>query len=64
MLAFGVARDLGADHTGRVVVVLRAVHAADGALVEQLDLEARRSTGNHADRPNGRSASPLGAAPL
>ena len=39
VLALGVARDLGADDAGGVVVVLGAAHAADGALVEELDLE-------------------------
>ena len=39
MDALGVARDLGADHAGRVGVVLGAAHAADGAVVEHLDLE-------------------------
>src|SRR5215831_16759574 len=39
MLALGVARDLGADHPGCVVVVLGAPHAADRAFVEELNLE-------------------------
>ena len=39
MDALGVARDLGADHAGRVGVVLGAADAADGALAEDLDLE-------------------------
>jgi hypothetical protein len=52
--ALGVARDLGADHARRVGIVGSAAHAADGALVENLDLErARRGavmrTGRGAD---------------
>ena len=39
MDALGVARDLGADHAGRVGIVLGAADTADGALVEDLDLE-------------------------
>ena len=39
MHALGIARDLGADDAGRVVVVRGAAHAADGVRVEQLDLE-------------------------
>ena len=39
MDAFGVARDLGADDTGRVVVLLRPAHAADPAIAEQLHVE-------------------------
>ena len=39
MHALGVARDLGADHARRVAVVGGAANAADGALVEDLDLE-------------------------
>ena len=57
MHALGVARDLGADHARRVVVVRRAAHAADGVVVEHLDLEraGRRAvvrTGGGAD-PDG-----------
>ena len=64
MLALGVTGDLGADDAGRVIVVLGAMHAADGALVDQLDVEraGRRAivrTGGIADplrRPgSGRS---------
>ena len=39
MHALGVARDLRADHTGGVVVVLRAAHAADRVVAENLDLK-------------------------
>ena len=39
MRAFGVARDLGADHARRVGVVRRAAHAPDGVPVEHLDLQ-------------------------
>ena len=39
MDALGVARDLGADHARRIDVVLGAADAADGAAVEDLDLE-------------------------
>ena len=61
VLALGVARDLGADHAGGVVVVLGAAHAADGALVEHLDLEraGRRAivrTGGRADANRRRNA--------
>src|SRR5262249_876293 len=38
MDALGVARDLGADHAERVVILLRAANAADRALVDRLDL--------------------------
>src|SRR5260221_19397 len=37
--AFGIARDLGADHASRVGVVRRAAHAADGAVVENFHVE-------------------------
>jgi xanthine/CO dehydrogenase XdhC/CoxF family maturation factor len=52
--ALGVAGDLGADDAGRVVVLLRAVDAPDGALVQYLDVEraGRRTimrTGRMAD---------------
>ncbi len=57
MHALGVARDLGADHAGGVVVVLRAVDAADGARIEHFDLEragrrtvVRTGGGRDADR--------------
>ena len=53
----GVAGDLGADHARGVAVVLRATHAADGALVDDLHLEragggtiVRTGRGAHADR--------------
>ena len=39
MLALGIARHFRAYHAGGVVVVLGAVHAADGALINQLDFE-------------------------
>ena len=39
MHPLGVARDLGADHAERVVVVLGPAYAPDGALVEHLDFE-------------------------
>jgi len=39
MLTFGIARNFGADHTRGVVVILRAVNAPDGPLVEKLDFE-------------------------
>ena len=39
MLALGIARDLGADDAERVVVVLGAAHAPDGAVVDELDFE-------------------------
>ena len=39
MDALGVARHFGADDAGRVGVVLRPVHAADAAVVQQLDIE-------------------------
>ena len=39
MDALGVARDLGADHAGRIGVVLGAADTADGALAKNLDLE-------------------------
>ena len=55
MDALGVARDLGADHAGGVGVVRRAVHAADGARVEHLDLER---AGRRAIVRTGRSADP------
>ena len=37
--ALGIAGDLLADDAGGVAVVLGAAHAADGALIQQLDLE-------------------------
>src|SRR3712207_9121076 len=37
--ALGVARDLGADHAGRVAVVCRAVHPPDRTTVDHLDVE-------------------------
>ena len=40
--ALGVARDLGADDAGRVAVVLGAVHPADPAVGQQLDVERAR----------------------
>ena len=56
MLALGIARNLRADHAGRVVVVLGAVHAADRALVDDFDIKraGRRAivrTGGKADPP-------------
>ncbi len=39
VLALGVAGNLGADHTGCVVVVLRTAHTPDRPLVEQLDFQ-------------------------
>ncbi len=53
MHALGVARDLGADDAGGVVVVLGAAHAADGALVEQFDLEraGRGQSCGQAEKP-------------
>ena len=37
--ALGVARDLGADDAGCVVVVRGAAHAADGVRIEHFDFE-------------------------
>ena len=37
--AFGIARDLGADHAGRVAVGLRPTHRADALAVQHLDLQ-------------------------
>jgi hypothetical protein len=58
MDALGVARDLGADHAGRVVVVLGAAHPADAAAVDHLDVEragrgAVVRTGGRCDRDVG-----------
>ena len=39
VLALGVARDLGADHAGGVVVILGAMQAPDGVRVDQFDFE-------------------------
>src|SRR5487761_675203 len=39
MLARGIARDLGADHTRRVALAARAVDPADALAVDALDLE-------------------------
>ncbi len=39
MHALGVAGDLGADHAGRVGIIFRAAHAADGVVAENLDFE-------------------------
>src|SRR5690606_29485069 len=39
MNPLGIARDLGADDAGRVVVALGAMDATDGALVDDLDVE-------------------------
>src|SRR5262249_38570661 len=56
MLAFRVARDLGANHSRSVVIILRAVHATDRPLVEQFDFECacRRAIVR-----TGRKANPL-----
>jgi hypothetical protein len=53
MLPLGITCDLGADDAGGVVVVLGAVHAADGALVKQFDFER---AGRRAVVRAGRSA--------
>src|SRR4051794_41912436 len=37
--ALGVTSDLGADHTGRIGLLLRAAHAADAAALDHLDIE-------------------------
>ena len=55
VLPFGVARDFGADHTGRVVVVFCAVHASDRALVEKFDLQR---TGRRTVMRTGRMTDP------
>src|SRR6185295_10574584 len=39
MDAFSVAGDLGANNTGRVAMIGRAVHAADPVVAQQLDVE-------------------------
>ena len=39
MLALGVARDLGADDSGRVVLIRGAADAPDAHAVDALDLE-------------------------
>src|SRR6185369_1154260 len=39
MLTLGVARDLGADDTRRVIVVLGAVHTTDGVRVDEFPIE-------------------------
>ncbi len=57
MLALGIARHFRADHAGGVIVVLGAVHAADGALVDQLDFER---AGRWAIVRTGGIADPLG----
>ena len=57
VLALGVARDLGADHPGGVVVVLGPAHASDGALVEKFHLER---AGRRAIVRAGGIADPLG----
>src|SRR5262245_59791629 len=57
MLAFGVTRDLRADHSRGVVVVFRAMHAPDRALVEQFDFER---AGRWTIVWTGRIANPLG----
>src|SRR5262245_45723516 len=56
MLAFGVARALGADYASRVVVILRPMNTPDGALVENLDLQR---AGRRAIMWTGRMANPL-----
>ena len=53
MDAVGITRDLGADHAGRVAVVLRPVHPADAVAVEQLHVER---TGRRAVVRAGRMA--------
>ena len=53
--ALGIAGDLGADHAGRVAVVLGAAHAARCGRRRRFRHRARRSRGNRADRRNGRS---------
>ena len=58
MLALGIARDLGADHAGGVVVVLGAVHAPDGALIDQLDF---KRAGRRAIVRTGGIADPFGS---
>src|SRR5690606_24524749 len=55
MGALGIARHLGADDASGIAVVLCAAHAANGALVQQLDVEraggrAIMRTGGMADR--------------
>ena len=56
MLPLGVTRDLRADHSRGVVVVFRAMHAPDRALVEQFDFER---AGRWAIVRTGRIPSPL-----
>ena len=48
--AFGVARDLGADHAGGVAVGLRAAHRADARCRPALRSQGRRWKGSHAGR--------------
>ena len=55
VLPLGIARDLGADHARRVVVVFGAVHASDRALVEKFDLQR---TGRRAVMRTGLMAYP------
>src|SRR6516165_1358466 len=59
MFALGVACDLRADDARRVVVVLRTVHAPDGALVDKFDFER---AGRGAVVRAGRIADPLSCA--
>ena len=42
MDALGVAGDLGANDTGRVAMIGRAVHAANPAVAQQLDVKRTR----------------------
>jgi hypothetical protein len=39
VLAFSIAGNLGADHTGCVIVVFRTADTPDGPFVEQFDLK-------------------------
>src|SRR5215471_2159036 len=52
----GVARNFRADHTGSVIVVRRAMHTSDRALVKQFDIER---TSRRAIMWTGRMTDPL-----
>src|SRR5262245_65120122 len=56
MLPLGITCDLRADHSRGVVVVFRAMHAPDRALVEQFDFER---AGGWTIVRTGRIANPL-----
>jgi hypothetical protein len=39
MDALGIARDLGADHAGRIALLFGTAHPADAGIIDHLDIE-------------------------